>query len=95
MAIIHMTHLIFIIKNRRTFTENTIFKMDAKHTLIVSTHGSKRDWDAGLRDLRCKMVGQTMTITNLNTKYIIFIIMMGIIVKTLALANTLVVKILT
>ena len=95
MAIIHMTHLIFIIKNRRTFTENTIFKMDAKYTLIVSTHGSKRDWVADLSDLKCKTAGQTMTITNLNTKYIIFITMMGIIVKTLVLANTLVAKTLT
>ena len=95
MAIIHMTHLIFIIKNRRTFTENTIFKMDAKYTLIVSTHGSKRDWVADLSGLKCKTFGQTMTITNLNTKYIIFITMMGIIVKTLALANILVEKTLT
>ena len=93
MAIIHMTHLIFIIKNKRTFTENTIFKMDAKYTLIVSTHDLKRDWVAGLSDLKCKTAGQTMTITSLNTKYIIFIIIMGIIVKTLA--NILVEKIQT
>ena len=95
MAIIRMTHLIFIIKNRRTFTENTIIKMDAKYTRIVLTHGSKRDWVAGLSGLKCKMAGQTMTITNLNTKYIIFIIMMGIIVKILVLDNSLVEKTLT